>query len=530
MKNKDFEFFNQQLILPLCVKTSEELNIDIIKKYLQTKSSLDVNTKNYFIDNCLKVYADENISSKEKEKSIKKHAILRFLDNNDQDEDNDKDKAPLGKYIIEENDMKITIDLKNIEIRYIRLNLNNDDNNKNEYLVFITFLTRCTEGQLENILKSSDKLNDKKEFVLKTNDKSRFIYTKSYNADVETKIEIKDHSILDKQLTIKSKETSKSRNKSEGVEKILKKLFKNSDQEDNLEITYLHGDKMFLSSSVFNSGFDCKNLDYINLENNLSEDHQLRNLDDLLALMLADSEKPCVQNKKMKIDIFNNGSYKRWTDYNTIQLMSEYTMIFVTDINDGNEWLTPHQEKIYYEMYMICLQHRMFLKIFHNNLMSDNTQENIDSKQQTKDVCNDYFNIVNNYIFREISIEVQGIELYEQLSFIQKINELEQAVTKDIEIEFQQQLVDKTDEVNETIDDLTRESNRIAICSLAIAILAVLTTLRSSYATATGYQFSETFREGVIDVFLFGVIILVIVYLTVVVSCKVYGNKKRREK
>lgn len=282
-------------------------------------------------------------------------------------------------------------------------------------------------------------------------------------------------------------------NDQKSVIKNLKQLAIDAFEMNPIKLPAVTSEKMINENSalysaiIFNGGFRSSEINYLDLEESLKKPYyneageKIDNpIDEFLALQNIDTatnESLCIQNDKMKIDEFVKGSYWRWTNSGSMFVYNPN--VYINTVDNSLEYLIGNHVHIYFELFYIVQLQKAILNIYHDTVMKKGESAKRDLK-----FCKAYFECVNTYLYRRVTCEIQGIDLYEELININQIPKFEQEVSADVAIIQDQLSVDSTDEVNTTVDKLTKEANLIAYVSLALATIALLAALPSGYTTA----------------------------------------------
>ncbi len=146
-----------------------------------------------------------------------------------------------------------------------------------------------------------------------------------------------------------------------------------------------------------------------------------------------------IKNKSLQEDLIAKSSYSRWVDYKNQggydgSLFGMTRDSFVC-IGDWPE-LIIQMQTMYYQMAILCLAQRASVLRFSYevSLITDQLEENKDATRDIKDLYKNYIQFINKIYFREVTSQLQGIEMYNQF---QNVMGLEKDV-KDLDSEIRE--------------------------------------------------------------------------------------------
>jgi hypothetical protein len=174
-----------------------------------------------------------------------------------------------------------------------------------------------------------------------------------------------------------------------------------------------------------------------------------------------------VQNKYLQLDEIQRHSYCRWLGYGTIFGVSRDSFVGLSN----NNFIGTHMQTIYYQMAILCFVQRASILRF-NREISLITNEVFNSKANPKkaiiNLYEDYICFINQIYFREVTPQIQGIELY---ALFQEMMGLEKEI-KDLDNEMQELFnylsVQEQSYLSKIAHDFLPLSLLIAFFSLAI--------------------------------------------------------------
>ncbi|MBK9257708.1 MAG: hypothetical protein IPM42_19800 [Saprospiraceae bacterium] len=224
---------------------------------------------------------------------------------------------------------------------------------------------------------------------------------------------------------------------------------KSHEQKGNIRISKLTDDRMFFLSYF-------KNPDKVNeLAQPLSEESKESGYKYLTdgfwyAFLFGDKNKNDISVKNIsfqKAEI-ERVTYDRWLDQKNIDIKNQikdndqkdgvlYGMSRDSFVCIGSWFLLPiHMTTMYYQMAILCLAQRASVLRFSYevSLITDQLEENKDATRDIKDLYKNYIQFINKIYFREVTSQLQGIEMYNQF---QNVMGLEKDV-KDLDSEIRE--------------------------------------------------------------------------------------------
>ncbi len=189
-------------------------------------------------------------------------------------------------------------------------------------------------------------------------------------------------------------------------------------------------DRMFVVSWYGNDG----------LANSLSEYHcQSYNYekdDWWYKYIFVDAKSPMVAQKKMKQKLINGHTYHRWAEYGTFFGMSRYSLVMLSSTLEtlaqpfiNATFTVRHLQTMYYKMAELALLQRTSVIAFSDevthisDLVHRDNQEDDNLIRRIQNLYGMYILFVNKIYFREITVQEQGIEMYDMLHKVMRIPE-----------------------------------------------------------------------------------------------------------
>lgn len=143
------------------------------------------------------------------------------------------------------------------------------------------------------------------------------------------------------------------------------------------------------------------------------------------------------QNKKMKNDLLKGSTYFRWQQYGTLYGVSRYSLVALTDESDWcKEVPAMHMRTIYSRMFELIIIQRASMLRFSSEVTKVSAlvgKNNKEMAERIGSLYKEYIRFVNQIYFRNVTIQDQGIELYDML--LKQFDSNEQIKSLDGEIE-----------------------------------------------------------------------------------------------
>lgn len=325
-----------------------------------------------------------------------------------------------------------------------------------------------------------------KEDILRINDYGRRIYPQyiplddiqdSFLAKKLSLIKVQDEPIEeffmyesnsdDKDKLSKNKPTRISKtimnilgNKFISTEKELQE--KCSRKEENIFVRPVIDDRMFVIC-YYNDNTSSRIL------TNLDKDEYLKN-DFWYQFLFIDNGGATCKDKKMKEELLSKSTYTRWKDCGTLFGISRYSFVLLCDESGfSKKVLYNHVNNIYYEMIVLALVQRASILRFSDETSRIASFESKNMYQQIKKLQEYYIRFVNTIYFREVTAQEQGIELYDKLTELMRIEKEVKRLDEEIG-EIQRYI---TLETNENTNEFI---NLITYVGLSVSVMGLVAT------------------------------------------------------
>ncbi|MEM7571689.1 MAG: hypothetical protein AAF433_02260 [Bacteroidota bacterium] len=137
----------------------------------------------------------------------------------------------------------------------------------------------------------------------------------------------------------------------------------------------------------------------------------------------VDSKWLSVQNKVMREELLDKSSYLRWSGLGTYYGITDYSFVCLTGSLDslrgeGVAYLLTHLQTIYYKMAELVLVQRACVQRFSDEVTQISLlppERRSEIAEQAQELYQRYIRFVNRIYFREVTAQVQGVELYSLL-------------------------------------------------------------------------------------------------------------------
>lgn len=212
-----------------------------------------------------------------------------------------------------------------------------------------------------------------------------------------------------------------------------------ADFQDDLDITSVIDDRMFVSCWYQNDElvdrfyFDSDNSNRVvslkrlsrksektPSEYTASKVKEFANSDDWYRYLYIDAgQDPSCRNLDMRQQLVEKDTYVRWADAGTLYGVTRYSFMALTSGSDFAKYvISKHIRTIYARMVEIVLIQKMsILKFSEEVTIVSNLKDKNDYRVANRigPLYKEYIRFMNQYYFKEVSAQDQGIELYEML-------------------------------------------------------------------------------------------------------------------
>jgi hypothetical protein len=123
-------------------------------------------------------------------------------------------------------------------------------------------------------------------------------------------------------------------------------------------------------------------------------------------------------------------------EWGTLFGVSRYSFVALSGSWFGANRLEPHMRTMYFQMFTLLLAYRASILRFSNRvseltLKEDESFDLQGLQKRVSQIYKDYINFENNLLFREVTAQEQGIEIYDQAMEVMQIDKQ----VKDLDVE-----------------------------------------------------------------------------------------------
>lgn len=152
--------------------------------------------------------------------------------------------------------------------------------------------------------------------------------------------------------------------------------------------------------------------------------------------VFVDSCEPTCQNGDMRKALLEQATYKRWQDWGSVYGMSRYSLVLLTN-EYVPDYLLVYFRTTYARMVELTLMQRASLLSFSKEVtavsnLSDFKGTGDRLYGRIKSVYEEYIRFVNQFYYRDVTAQDQGIELYGMLHGVLKMDESVKDLDEDI--------------------------------------------------------------------------------------------------
>ncbi len=268
-------------------------------------------------------------------------------------------------------------------------------------------------------------------------------------------------------------------------------VFRGDDERKNtIRIRQITDDRMFFLC-YYNNGELVNSM----AKKNNNSDSEIRyeykyELDEFwYSFVYGDGGSPTVKEDRFQREQILKCTYTRWLDYKRKSSYIDGTLFGITKDSfvclGSWDQLEKHMQTMYYQMAVLCLVQRASILRFSYEITQITHfifNKKVDLSKQIKEIYENYIIFLNRIYFREVTSQIQGIELY---SMFQAAMNLEKEV-KDLDGEIQELF--EYQNMQEQ-----RKLNKIATLFLPI-------TLITSFLGMNTFTFDENKNENKFEI------------------------------
>ncbi len=157
--------------------------------------------------------------------------------------------------------------------------------------------------------------------------------------------------------------------------------------------------------------------------------------------IFGDKKEPSITDEKMQKEQIKNVTYTRWLFFKEKRKKRNYSSIFGISRDSfvavGGDFVASHMQTMYYQMAVLCLVQRASILRFSKEIsqITDNVFRYKEKPEKAiRELYENYMIFINQIYFREVTSQIQGIELY---AMFQQAMNLEKEA-KDLDTEMQE--------------------------------------------------------------------------------------------
>lgn len=128
--------------------------------------------------------------------------------------------------------------------------------------------------------------------------------------------------------------------------------------------------------------------------------------------LFGDGKFKGLTNDNLQLDEIRRCTYNRWVGYGTLMGMTRDSSVYLTTA----DFIETHFMTMYYRMAVLCLVQRASILRFRGEITYLTCQIRKNRRQVSqniKELYEDYIRFINEIHFREVSSQIQGIEMYQ---------------------------------------------------------------------------------------------------------------------
>lgn len=154
--------------------------------------------------------------------------------------------------------------------------------------------------------------------------------------------------------------------------------------------------------------------------------------------IFGDKDWKNIANSKLQEKSIQDSTYPRWSDYGTLFGMTRDSFVSLTcsreELIKNAPDLSVHMQTMYYQMAVLSLAQRASVLRFSYevNLITDTLGKGENASRRIQDLYKNYIQFINKINFREITSQLQGIEMYEQFHKVMNIDKEIKALDEEI--------------------------------------------------------------------------------------------------
>lgn len=320
-------------------------------------------------------------------------------------------KEQKGRYILQVNDKKYTLDIDGISMRTFDTQVG----------ILSIELLNYTYTDPEEILLINDFARRLYPQFLAGKDNLQYVTNNLLPQSVTLELdrEIKEDFSYYKDLTNVGKDAT---NLPRFIHALLGGGFSSHAQakgSSKIHIEPIIDDRMFVISMYMNDDLAEEMQTY----DECKELYAYENDDYWYRYIFVDTTEKMCQSKHMTHKLIKETTYDRWVEWRTLFGISRYSFVSLTTKEFGNGILKPHMHTMYFQIFTLLLAYRASMLNFSRRVSEVTVGEKTPNDLQTEveKIYKDYINFENKLFFREVTAQEQGIEIYNQALKVMQI-------------------------------------------------------------------------------------------------------------
>lgn len=164
-------------------------------------------------------------------------------------------------------------------------------------------------------------------------------------------------------------------------------------------------------------------LNYINGFDRNKNEYKYMKSDFWYKYIFVDGKGKTCQSEIMTRELIEKSTYDRWANNGTLWGITPYSLVCLVDGGDfPRNIILPHLKTMYYQMAVLSLAQRASILRFSGEVSKISALN--EEKKMVEDVRSlhkNYIQFVNRLYFREVTAQEQGIEIYDKIQEMMKI-------------------------------------------------------------------------------------------------------------
>ncbi|WP_025843345.1 hypothetical protein [Porphyromonas gingivicanis] len=272
------------------------------------------------------------------------------------------------------------------------------------------------------------------------------------------------------------------RTEDDGYQKFV--FHQESERKEIIRISPVMDDRMFFITYYHSPDYAQKLKDKVPFlpreeENIVNKDEDFEDL--WFRYLFGDGRGKSVANASVQREDVKRTTYARWSGGGTLFGLTKDSLVGISN----EDFIGDHITTMYYQMATLSLVQRSTILRFSNEIATI-TQQILDKKtkrkteKQVKELYGNYIRFLNETYFREVTPQIQGIEMYDMLQNNMNIRKDAKALDEEMGELFNYTELEEQGVLNKT-------ANRYLPLTLFVAIL-------STYALQRGKLFNKIFE------------------------------------